>query len=127
MKFVNIQESHLTKGIMILLFLLVFPIQVQAKDVTFRWEAVSEPVTGYKLYYKTGSDSQPPYIGIGLNPEGSPIMVGKVTSYTVTGLSADETYHFVLTAFNSSGESGFSSVVTIGPSDAPVIINITIQ
>jgi|GEM_PF-2525401 len=127
MKLINTRASHLTKGIIIFLFILVFPILGQAKDVTFRWAAVPEPVTGYKLYYKTGADSQPPYIGIGLNPEGSPIMVGKVTSYTVTGLSAEETYHFVLVSYNASGESGFSSVVTIGPSDAPVIIDITVQ
>lgn len=127
MKFMNARVFRLRKGIMIFLFLLVMTNLAQAKDVTFRWTAVDEPLTGYKLYYKTGADSQPPYIGIGLNPEGSPIMVGKVTSYTVTGLSTDETYHFVVTAYNASGESGFSSVVTIGPSDAPVIIDITIK
>lgn len=129
MKLVNIQASHLKKGIMVFLFFLLFPILVQARDVTFQWTAVPEPVTGYKLYYKVGPDSQPPYVGTGADQGESPILVGKVNSFVVTGLSTTETYHFVLTAYNRGGESEFSSPVTVGPdsSTAPVIINISVK
>lgn len=111
------------------LAMLLGPIQSQAKDVTFEWTANSEPVTGYKLFYKVGENSGSPYEGVGANEGNSPILVGNSTSYTVTGLADDETYHFVLTAYNEAGESAYSAVATVdqNQSTAPVIINISLR
>ncbi len=100
----------------------------QAEDLTFSWTANPEPVTGYKLYYKTGSDSNTPYNGTGLMNEtgqvvDSPIDIGKVVTYTVTGRNENQTYSFVLTAYNDEGESAYTTPVVVGPLDstAPTI------
>lgn len=98
--------------------LLCLPANVLAKDVSFVWSANQEQVTGYKLYYKTGTDLSEPYHGVGLAQGDSPIIVGDVSTYTVTGLADDENYQFVLTAYNDYGESEYSAVVTI-PGSAP--------
>lgn len=100
-------------------------IQSYARDVSFVWTANPEPVTGYKLYYKAGTDTAPPYTGSGLTEGDAPIVLGNVTSYTVTGLAPTETYHFVLTAFNGTEESQYSAVVSVQPGVSPKIIKIT--
>ncbi|WP_136799923.1 MULTISPECIES: fibronectin type III domain-containing protein [Desulfosediminicola] len=117
----------LINATLLLLTVFLLPLSTNAKDVTFQWTAVPEPLTGYRLYYNSGGTGGPPWVGTELSQGASPILVGKVTSYTVTGLLEDETYHFVLTAFNENGESGQSAMVTVSPQDAPVIINITVQ
>lgn len=117
------------KLLFFVLITFLTPIASYAKDVTFQWTANPAPLNGYKLYYKTGERGTPPFDGTGLNQGTSPILLGKVTTYTVTGLSADETYHFTLTAYNDLGESGFTEVVTVLPdsSQKPVIIKITVE
>jgi len=109
------------------LFIFLVPIQSYGMDFSFEWEANPEPVTGYKLYYKIGEDSAPPYVGSGLNEGTSPIAVGKVTTYTVTGLSPDKTYHFALVAYNEEGDSGYSTIVTVSPDPIPTIDNISLN
>ncbi len=96
---------------------------VYAEDLTFSWTANPEPVTGYKLYYKTGTDSTPPYDGTGLTEGDSPIDIGKVVTFTVTSRNVNETYSFVLTAYYNQGESAYITPVIIEPlgSAAPVI------
>lgn len=84
-------------------------------DVNFQWTANSDQVTGYKLYYKVGMNSAPPYTGTGLDQGKAPILIGPVTTYTVTGLDSSKTYHFVLSAYNKDGESGLSKVITVNP------------
>jgi hypothetical protein len=110
-------------------FLLFVPIQSYGKDVSFQWTANPEPLTGYKLHYKAGASSTLPFEGTGLSNnlglvEDSPILIDKATTYTVTGLLPDETYHFALTAYNDTGESGYSAIVTVFPDspDSPQLI-----
>ena len=91
---------------------------VFAKSYTFTWSANPEPVEGYKLYYKKGGTTAPPFDSTGAVEGASPIKVGKVTSYTVTGLEDNATYHFALTAYNGSEESGYSEIVTVNPTAA---------
>ena len=66
------------------------------------WDANTEPdLSGYKLYYGTASGTY-----------GTPINVGNVTTYTVTGLTDGQTYYFAVTAYDSVGnESGYSNEV----------------
>ena len=110
---------NLAKSALLCLSLLLVPIQTYASDVSFTWTANPEPLTGYKLYYKTGENSAPPYDGTGLNEGDSPILLEKVTSYIVTGLSPNETYHFVITAVNEADEGEYSSIVSIMPVPFP--------
>lgn len=106
-----------------------------AKDYTFTWTANTEPVAGYKLYYKKGGDAAPPFNGTDSTLGPSPINIGKKTSYTITGLQDQTTYHFALTAYEGADESGFSQVITVFPDvtspapqiPAPSIISIQIK
>ena len=89
-----------------------------AKDYTFTWTANPEPVEGYKLYYKKDGAAAPPFDGTGATAGAAPIDVGKVTTYTITGLDDNATYHFALTAYSGSEESGYSAIVTVNPAAA---------
>ena len=109
----------------LVLVLLLGPIGSYAMDVSFQWTANTDSITGYKLYYKQGINSAPPYAGTGLQEGDAPIFVGKVTSYTVTNLDPNKTYHFVLSAYNADGESGFSEVLTVNPT--PTINSIFVN
>ncbi len=120
----NLNANRTVKAALLGAALLFFPSLSFARDVSFVWTANPEPVVGYKLYYKTGTDSAAPYSGSGLTEGSAPIVVGNVTTYTVTGLSPSEAYQFVLTAYNDSEESGYSEVVTVEPGIAPMIIKI---
>jgi len=106
------------KVALLFLSLLLFPIQSLARDISFEWTAISEPLIGYKLYCQEGTSEVEP-----------PIVLGKVTTHTLTGLASDKTYHFYLTAFNQAGESGSSAVVTVTPDSslAPTIISMSIK
>ncbi len=115
------------KSALLCISLLLAPMQLHARDVSFQWTANPEPFTGYKLYYKEGADSTSPYDGSGLNEGSAPITLDKVTAYTVTGLSPDKTYQFVLTAYNETEESGYSTIVTVSPDPFPTIISIVLR
>ena len=123
-KTMKIVHNHLPTNLMILALLtfsifLLSPIQSHARDASFAWTANPDPLIGYKLYYKTGTNSSAPYNGTGLNEGGSPILLGKISSTVVTGLSPDETYQFTLTAYNDTGESGYSTIVPVLPISFP--------
>ena len=94
--------SSLTVSILIILFFLGSSTMASANDAILSWDPNTEPdLAGYKVYYGTASHSY-----------GPPIVVGKQTTYTVTGLGIG-TYFFAVTAYDTSGnESGFSNEVS---------------
>ena len=128
MKTLSTQLANLAKLSLLCFSLLLIPVQSYAIDASFTWTANAEPVTGYKLFYKTGTDNTPPYDGTGLTEGDSAILLDNVTSTTVTGLSPDETYQFTLVAYNDAGDSDYSTVILIEPSPMPSpTINIMSQ
>lgn len=71
-------------------------------SATLKWNAVTgATVSGYKVYVGTAP---------GLYTQT--INVGTVTSYTVSGLTIGKTYYFVVTDYNSAGESAPSNEVS---------------
>ena len=70
-----------------------------AGDFNLVWDA-SPGATGYKLHYGT----QP-------NQYTSTDDVGNVTQTTLSGLDDCSKWYFAVSAYNSSGESGYSNVV----------------
>ena len=86
-----------------LLLTLLISVWARAEQVTLSWEASSEPdLAGYKIHYGTASNSYTVHID-----------VNNVTTYTVTGLTAGQTYYFAATAYDSSGnESEYSNSVS---------------
>jgi len=124
---------------MVFFGLVIFGVATAEADVnaTLAWDAndPSESVTEYRLYYDTDQTGEP-YTGTGLNEGDSHISI-PVSSladpnnpeFTVTDLSAGQTYWFVLTAFNGN-ESGYSNEVSLAVPDipdAPINMTITIQ
>ena len=63
-----------------------------AESITVTWDANSEEdLAGYKVYYGTSAGN---YL--------SPVNVGNVTVYEITGLTADTRYYIALTAYDTS-------------------------
>jgi hypothetical protein len=67
-------------------------------SLKIEWNAAPN-ATSYKLYYSLSSGGS-----------FSELYSGSATTYTHTGLSAETTYYYKVTAVNSAGESGFSDV-----------------
>ena len=68
--------------------------------IALSWNANPESdVIGYRVYYKTG-DSGFPYLGTGAASGDSPIDVGNVTSFTLSGLTPWVTYYIAVTAYD---------------------------
>ncbi len=55
---------------------------------------------GYRIYY--GLDAGFPYSGTGINEGDSPIDVGSVTAFTLTGLSRASRYYIAVTAYDNA-------------------------
>ena len=74
-----------------------------AAQATFAWEPnVESELAGYRISYGTASDSYSVHID-----------VHNVTTYTVTGLTAGQTYYFAVTAYDYDGyESRYSNSVS---------------
>lgn len=88
-----------------------------AKDYTFSWSANSGPVEGYKFYYKKGGSAGPPFDGYDAIEGESPISITGLTSFTISGLEDNTTYHFALTAYDGLDESNFTDIITVYPGD----------
>jgi PKD repeat protein len=121
---------------------------VTGNDVSLSWSASPEAdLAGYILYYDRDGPGFP-YNGSGIIEGDSPIILGPVTSYTLTGLQPG-TYYVTLTAYDSNVDgvrdqtygneswyameqvvsiltppnAGFSASPTSGP--APLTVNFT--
>ena len=75
-------------------------------SATLSWTSNSEAdLAGYKLYVGTAPGRY--------TYAGSPVIIGLMGSYTISGLPMGQTYYFSLSAFDSSGnESGLSTEVS---------------
>ncbi len=79
-------------------------------SVNLSWSSVAN-ATGYKIKYGTTSAN---YINT--------IDVGNVTSYNATSLVSGTTYYFVVSAYNTTGESGNSNEQSATPiSETPIL------
>ena len=110
-KFIRIESLLL---ILIAFTFIFFLSPAFAAQIKLAWDPNTEPyLAGYKMYYGTASRSY-----------GNPIDVGKVTQYTLTGLTAGKTYFIVVTAYGSStNQSSYSNEVSgVAIEPAPVKI-----
>jgi hypothetical protein len=103
----------------VLFFTLIAATCVVAADVKLAWDhSVTPTVTGYKIYYGNATGTY-----------GTPITIGYVTTYTITGLSPG-TYFFAATAIDAQGnESVYSNevscVINAKPA-SPKVLTITV-
>ena len=78
------------------------PISSTTSSATLTWNAVTgTTISGYKVY-----------VGEAPRLYTRTITLGTVTSTTVTSLTVGKTYYFVVTAYNSAGESTPSNEVS---------------
>jgi len=85
-----------------------------AAQTTLAWDANTESdLAGYKVHYGTASGSYTVHTD-----------VHNITTSTVTGLTAGQTYYFVVTAYNAANnQSGYSNQVSysvLAPNGAPL-------
>ena len=100
-------------AIFLTLFLsLLFPSIGSAAQTKLAWDPNAESdLAGYKVYYGTASGTY-----------GTPINVGNVTTYTLTGLTNAQTYFIAVTAYDTSGqESGYSDEVSGTANDSETV------
>jgi hypothetical protein len=101
------------KIIIIILVIVAFIGGGALSAATLKWDKPPGDVSGFKIYY--GEDTT----NLNLLAE-----VDSTTfSYSLNSLSLStlKTYFFVVTAFNSSGESDHSNTVTIGDVTPPYV------
>ena len=86
-----------------LLLTLLVSVWARAEQVTLAWNPNQESdLAGYKIHYGTASGSYSVHMD-----------VQRVTTYTLTGLTAGQTYYFATTAYDTSGnESSYSNEVS---------------
>ena len=112
------RKNSIALIIIVALAALVMAVPAFAGDVTLMWDANTETdLAGYKIYYKIDQGGEP-YDGTGIIEGGSPIDVGNVTEFNLTGLDLkNNNYYFVATAYNEAGfESDYSNEVnTVAP------------
>ena len=84
--------------------LMLISTSLFAGNVTVSWDANSESdLAGYKIYYGTASGNYDKVVN-----------VGNTSSQKIENLTDGQTYYFVVTAFDASGnESDFSAEVNI--------------
>lgn len=87
---------------LLLIFVNISTVLALPGETKLAWNPNTESdLVGYKIYY-----------GISSGNYDINIDVGNQTAYTVTGLTEGETYYYVVTAYDTSGnESGYSGEV----------------
>jgi len=75
---------------------------------SLKWDVSSGEVAGYKVYYGNSQGNYP-----------NSLDVGNVTQCPLNSLPLKEsmTYYFVVTAYNTAGESGYSIFISWTPGD----------
>jgi len=82
-------------------------------SISLSWDSLSlTDLGGYRLHY----DNNPghPYSGLSANEGVSPIDVGHLTQFELTGLSPEQTYYITVIAYDNQGnESLYSNEVVV--------------
>ena len=101
--------------LLLALVFVTFPLGVWAKTVTLSWDPSPSTITGYRIYYDVDS-SVSPLDGTGATEGSSPIDVGNVLTFTVSGLSDTADHYFAVTAYDADdNESVYSNTVHSPP------------
>jgi len=88
---------------------------IYGASIMIAWNANQESdLDGYKVYY-----------GATAGNYGSPIDVGKITAYEITGLNSGTRYYIALTAYDTSDNESAKSVEISGVADAASTTSIT--
>lgn len=99
------------KYLLSLLIVLMFSTLVYAEDITFEWDANTEPdLVGYNLYQSDTPDDQ--VLGVASPNFVQSILAGIETVTITVEPTTDMTLYWVLTAYDPDFESGKSNEVS---------------
>lgn len=81
--------------------------------INLTWKPIElDDLAGYKLYYDSDSE-EPPFEGTDAAEGKSPIDVGKVTNFKLSGLRPETKYQITVTAYDTQGNEGwYAEIVT---------------
>jgi hypothetical protein len=110
MRYSVLQNSIVTS--LILFLTLLFSSIGSAAQIKLAWNPnIESDLAGYKVYYGTASGTY-----------GTPINVGNVTTYTLTGLTNGQMYFIAVTAYDTSDrESDYSNEVSGTANDSETV------
>jgi fibronectin type 3 domain-containing protein len=102
-------------------------IQAEHRTLHLNWQELNEPgIIGYRIYYDTDT-AGPPYNGTSSEEtQNSPVTVGNIGSYTLTGLDNSQAYHIVITALDAYGNESHYSNEMLGQPVLKAITNLAI-
>jgi hypothetical protein len=94
-------RNLVTTCLILITALVLFPFDSVAQ-IKLAWDPNTEPdLVGYRVYYGKASRTY-----------GTPIDVGNITTYTLTGLTSGQTYYIAVTSYDPSNESDYSNEVS---------------
>jgi uncharacterized repeat protein (TIGR01451 family) len=100
----------------VMLASLATPAVAGPNDVTLLWNANAEPdVTGYQIAWGSSPGSHPNLID-----------AGNVTAFTVTGLTQNSTYYFVIQAYDGAGNFSPNSPEVSGVAGAAPVLSLSL-
>ncbi|MDD4309489.1 MAG: fibronectin type III domain-containing protein, partial [Candidatus Cloacimonetes bacterium] len=102
---------------------LLISCQPEHRAISLSWQQVNEPgVIGYKIYYDT-DNSGIPYNGTAsVNGINSPVVLGNLGAYTLTGLNNNQDYYIAITALDAAGNE---SLLSNEMQSRPVLRSVT--
>ncbi len=133
-------RKNIISALIVMVFSIVLPLSLvttsYARDITLAWDANTDSIAGYKIYYRSGSSGNrvlANYDGSGAVEGPSPISVAKEDlvdpqnpEFTLTGLSDNESFFFVATAYDNAGlESGPSNEAAYDPAQRTLQVETT--
>jgi len=87
----------------VLLVLTFFSAVCWGMGIEVTWIANTESdLAGYKIYYGTAAGVY-----------GTPVSVGKVTTYNLTGLADDTTYYIRMSAYDTAGNESAKNATEV--------------
>ncbi|HAN41706.1 MAG TPA: hypothetical protein DCQ12_07335 [Candidatus Cloacimonas sp.] len=106
---------------------ILLDIQAEHRTLHLNWQELNEPgIIGYRIYYDTDT-AGPPYNGTSSEEtQNSPVTVGNIGSYTLTGLDNSQAYHIVITALDAYGNESHYSNEMLGQPVLKAITNLAI-
>jgi len=96
---------------------VLLAVEQEHGAIHLTWEEVNNPdLAGYHIWFDTDQSGAPYDGSTNFEGEPSPVSVGLISDYTLTGLSDSESYFVAVSAFDISGsESGYSNEMSISP------------
>lgn len=107
---------------------LLLSCQPEHRAIRLAWQQVNEPgVVGYKIYYDT-DNSGTPYNGTAsVDGIASPVVIGNLTSYTLTGLNNYQDYFIAITALDAAGNESLLSNEMLSRPVLRAVTNLEIE